>query len=337
MLTKVIVSVFLGAVAVAMAACGGNNTTTISDGCVGHTCAGGPGPKVTDPDGGSIIFEYITFDTELQALGYPPTANRIMAFFMDGQTPESNPLPVAGQCNNLVATNGWPIAVGSPHTDLDVGTLTIKGKNTAGADVTIDVPKKPKGTDNIGRPHDIFYEIVQPDAAAYLQRNSAYSITFGGAGTIPNATFADGVTNGNGLFLAEAITVNSPTLEENGPLVGGTDFTVKWTPSTSSNLPAAAQLIGGDVLGVAWLVDTKGSPTHMCPTLLPTGQMTIPGSAINEYKAIAQARSLPTDKAILLRAAIVHQVARLPNNEATNQRRVDMLTLECKAQLMDVQ
>jgi hypothetical protein len=65
--------------------------------------------------------------------------------------------------------------------------------------------------------------------------------------------------------------------------------------------------------------------------------MTIPGASINEYKAIAQSRGLPTNKAIMLRAAIVHQVARLPNNEATNQRRVDMLTLYCDAQLMDVQ
>ena len=44
---------------------------------------------------------------------------------LDKMTPEDNPLPTAGQCNNLIATKGWPMYQGTPKTDLDVGTLTF--------------------------------------------------------------------------------------------------------------------------------------------------------------------------------------------------------------------
>lgn len=333
MLAKVIVSSFL--CTAVMTACGDSGNTTSDgntpDACVGHTCPT-TGPQITDPEGGNIIFEYIYFDTELQAaFPAPPTVNRVMAYFMTSQTPQLNPLPTAGQCNNLVATKGWPETVGAQHTDLDVGALTITGKNTAGTNVTITVPKGTGAKDQIGRPHDIFYQIVSPDAAAFLKPDSAYTVNFGGAGTFPATSFKDA------LFLAADFTVTMPTLEENGPLKAGTDFPVKWNPSVSANLPSKTGLIGGDVLGVTWLVDTTGAPTHMCPVAHSAGQFTIPGTAITEYKAIAQSRGLPSNKMILLRNSIVHQLVRLPTPDTTNQRRVDMLTLVCWAQLMDVQ
>jgi hypothetical protein len=326
MLSRHIGSTFL--CAAALSACG-NSDVKMTDGgnCVGHIC---DDTMLTDPEGGQIIFEYIYFDTELStALGLPAgvtTANRVMAYFMNDQTPQVNPLPTPGQCNNLVATKGWPEFVGTPHTDLDVGTLTITGVNTAGTAVTITVPKQPKGTDQIGRAHDIFYQIVNPVAANFLKPDSAYKVAFGGAGTIPATTY-DG-----GLFLAASSNVTMPMLEGNGPLVAGTDFTVHWTPTTSTNLPT-----GDDVNEVTWLVDATGAPTHMCPAPLAAGQFTIPGASIAEYQAIAKARGLPFNKMILLRNSVVHQLRRLPNNSATNKRRIDMITLMCWAQMMDVQ
>lgn len=296
--------------------------------CVGHLC--GSDVKISDPDGGNILFEYIYFDTELAAAFQLPagvtTANRVMAYFMNSHMPDNTPLPASDVCTDLVTTKGWPMYVSPTHEDLDVGAVTITGKNTAGADVTIAVPKKPMGTDNIGRPHNTFYEIVSPDGAKFLKHNSSYTVNFGGAGTIPATSFPDG------LFLSEAFTVSSPGLEDNGPMVAGTDFPVQWTPATSSNLPA-----GSDVQGVTWLVDAAGSPTHICPTTNAAGKFTIPGKAITEYKAIAQARGLPTTKVILLRNAIVHHLRRLPNGDDANKRRIDMLTVNCWAQLMDVQ
>jgi hypothetical protein len=263
------------------------------------------------------------------------TVNRVMAYFMNSQTPQANPLPTAGQCNNLVATKGWPETVGTAHTDIDVGTLTISGKNAAGADVTSTIPKlTPTATmmtDQIGRPHDLWYQTVQPNADAFIKPNSSYSVKFGGSGTCAATTLPDA------LFLAENFTVKNPGLEDNGPLVPGTDFPVEWNPATSSNLPPTGQLVGGAVLGITWLVDETGAPTHMCPVAHADGHFTIPGSAITEYKAIATARGLHPNKMILLRNAVVHQLVKLPNGDAKNERRVDMLTLLCWAQLMDVQ
>jgi hypothetical protein len=327
MLTKLFVLISLSAVA--MTAC-----TDDAPPCVGHGCLRGP-VNVMSPEAGSTIFEYIYFDTELQAAFKLPagvtTVNRVMAYFMDSQTPNLNPLPTPGQCNNLVTTKGWPQTVGNPHVDLDVGSLTITGKNKAGTAVTIDVPKQPAGTDSIGRPHDTYYQIISPDAPKFLAPDSFYTVNFGGAGAIKPTTLPDA------LFLAADFTVTSPELEDNGPLIAGTDFPVKWNPAVSTNKPPANQMVGGDVLGVTWLVDVTGAPTHICPTAHSDGHFTIPGSAITEYKAAAASRGQITNKVILLRNAIVHQLVQLPNGEANNVRRVDMLTLVCWAQLMDVQ
>jgi hypothetical protein len=323
MLSRHIGMMFLSAAA--LTACGNSDVTTTDGGnCVGHDCGDA---ALTDPEGGNIIFEYIYFDTELQAaLPAPATVNRVMAYFMNEQTPEANPLPMPGQCNNLVATKGWPWAVGTPHTDLDVGTLTMTGKNTAGTDVTIEVAKQPKGTDAIGRAHDVFYQQINPNAADWLKFDSPYAVKFSGSSTVPATTFD------SGLYLAAKFDVANPGLEDNGPMKAGTDFPVHWVPSTTAGLPT-----GDEVNVITWLVDMTGAPTHMCPVPMSQGNFTVPGSAIAEYQAIAKARGLPSNKMIMLRNGVIHQLRRLPNNSTTNKRRVDMLTLVCWAQIMDVQ
>jgi len=128
-----------------MTACGddGNKVADASvidgtpgiDACVGHTCGSGT-VMVTDPEGGNLVLEHMKLDTQLQGFFKLPagvtTQTRIMAYFMSAQTPNANPLPAPGVCTNLATTKGWPAFVGTPHTDIDVGTLTIKGKNAAG-------------------------------------------------------------------------------------------------------------------------------------------------------------------------------------------------------------
>jgi hypothetical protein len=336
MTSKPIVSTFLFSVALTITACGGDDDGG-TDACVGHACTQG-GAAVTDPEGGSIIFEHMTFDTQAAMVFKLPTgvntATRVMAYFMSAQTPELNPLPMAGKCNNLVATMGWPLYVGTPHTDVDVGTLTITGKNAAGTDVSIDVPKAPttEKTDQIGRPHDIFYQVVKPNAADNLKPDSFYDVKFGGSATVPAFTFKDAI------YLAAGYELSAPGLEDNGPLVPGTDFTVHWTAENSANKPPATQLVAANILGVTWLLDVTGSPTHMCVGLASDGTFTIPGVAITEYKAIAAARGLDTGHAVMLRNAIAHQVVKLPLTAAsTSKRRIDMISLKCYVQVMDVQ
>jgi hypothetical protein len=342
MISKTIVSTFLFSAAVALAACGSNGNTTSDggnvDACVGHTCPTDTGPSVLDPEGGQIIFEHMTFDTQAQAVFQLPagvnTATRVMAYFMSAQTPESNPLPMAGMCNNLETTKGWPLHVGSAHTDLDVGTLTITGKNAAGPDVSFDIPKQPAGTDQIGRPHDIYYQFLQPKAADLLQPDSFYDVKFGGSATVPATTFSKAI------YLAgEYPSVQTPGLEDNGPLKASTDFPVSWTPGVSANKPPDSALVANTILGVTWLLDEKGSPTHMCVAPVGMGTFTIPAATIAEYKLVAAARGHRTDIAVMLRNAIAHQVVRLPltTGAATNRRRIDMISLECWVQVMDVQ
>jgi len=295
------------------AACGGDSNNDVA--------------AITDPEGGNILFEYIYFDTDLQTvLGVPATINRVMAYFMTAQTPEDNPLPAPGACTNLEATHGWPLFVGSPHTDVDVGTLTMHGVNAAGTSVSIDVPKQAAGLDNIGRMHDIFYQTITPNGNDTLKFNTSYDVEFGGAGDIPATTFTDGV------FLPADFTVNTPDLDDDGPLTA--DTTVHWTPATST-LPDTPNYAGGHagVAGLVLLVDTNGSPTHLCLTDHSTGEFTIPGTAIEEYKAVATARGTDPTHVILLRQALVHILNRLPGTD----RRIDMLGITCWAQFMGLQ
>jgi hypothetical protein len=310
--------IFASLCLLALTACSDDEPTA----CVGHLC--GSDVKITDPDGGNVLFEYIYFDSELQAGGFPATANRVMVYFTASQSPSNNTLPKPGECNNLVATKGWPTYPGDAHMDLDVGEFTITGKNKAGADVTITVPKGTMPADQIGRKHEIFYQVVNPNADNFLQLDSSYTVKFGGAGNVPATTIDDA------LFLSAEFSVNSPGLNDNGPLRATQPYTVKWTPATSKNLPA-----GGEVLGLTWLLDTNTNPTHLCAQAHSAGEFTIPAAAIAEYRQIATARGTSPDKMVLLRNAVVHQLSRLPTDE-TPSRRIDMLTVNCWVQLMDV-
>src|SRR5689334_3459118 len=86
------------------AACGDDGDAV----CTGHLC--GEPAAITDPEGGNILFEYIYVDTELAAAFKLPTGvttiNRVMAYFMNSQTPEANPLPTPGKCFNFDANKG---------------------------------------------------------------------------------------------------------------------------------------------------------------------------------------------------------------------------------------
>ena len=293
------------------------------DACPGGDC----GVALEDPEGGNIIFEYIYVDSELQAgLGLPgPTATRAMAYFMSAQTPEANPLPMGGKCNSLDTTKGWPMHVGTPHTDIDVGTLAINGVNTAGTASTIPMTKLLAMRDNLGRPHDLFYQNITPTASDLLKPDTSYDVVMGGTGAFPATTLTDA------LFLPADNTIGTPAREDNGPLMPTADFTVTWNPATSANLPA-----GDEVLGLVWLIDSNGSPTHLCPTLHSAGTFTIPAATIADYKAVATARGANPNKVILSRQAVDHRIVRLPNAGPTNLRRIDMLGITCWIQLMDV-
>jgi hypothetical protein len=95
---------------------------------------------------------------------------------------------------------------------------------------------------------------------------------------------------------------------------------------------------GDSLYGIAWLVDTNGAPAIMCFTPTQSDDMfTIPGEMINEYKQDAMNRGTDPTHVILLRQAVDHHIVQLPNNEPNNKRRLDLITMNCWAQLMGVQ
>jgi hypothetical protein len=77
----------------------------------------------------------------------------------------------------------------------------------------------------------------------------------------------------------------------------------------------------------------------MCVAPASAGGFVIPGATITEYQQIATARGHTPTKVVMLRNAIAHQVVRLPltTGATTNRRRIDMISLACWVQLMDVQ
>jgi hypothetical protein len=228
----------------------------------------------------------------------------------------------------------WPSWISTPRTQIDVGAMSISGKNTAGNPVTWQVPQMTNGTDDLGRKQDIWYQTILPNAGDYLAPNSSYTVSIAGnGGSVPATTFdvAAPSNNNAGLFLGNGITVNTPALNDNGPLVGGTDYTVHWTPSTASNLPA------NDAPMVAvWLVSTTGVAIEACMAPASQGQFTIPGATINEFKTVSTSIGADPTHALMLRNEIIGQVARLPDSAAAAPRRLDMTTINCWAQIVGV-
>ena len=277
------------------------------------------------PDGGDLFVEYLTVDSDLQTMYGASTLARVIAVFVDDQTPQRSTLPTPGQCENLVAQMGWPTYSGTPRTQLDVGDLTIQGPTSSGTIATTSILELTNSTDVLGRVQDVYYQLVRPDAAALLEADAPYDVTLSGTATIPGTTLDQPV------YVPAMFQVSSPDLEDNGPLVAGTDYAVHWTPTASAGVPP-----NDLVLGLVWLLDTSGAPLFLCLADRSSGSFTIPGQVIADYKQLAQSRGLPSDQVILRRDAAARGVTWLPNGEPTNCRSLDLLGATSFEQLMNV-
>ena len=280
-----------------------------------------PPPQI---DGGQVLVEYVTLDSDLQAaFGLPggaTTVARAIAFFLDAQTPSQVPFPPAGACTNLAVTHGWPL-IGSPRTELDLGMVALRGPNAAGTIATTLLPKLPAGTDALGRAQDVYYQLVQPNASDVLSPGASYTVNVFGSAMFPDTTFDSGIV------LPAQFSVYSPALDDNGPLVAGTNTTVYWMPQTPTQV---------NPTGLIWLEDVNGVPTHVCEVDYNAGLYTISGSMLTEYQQIAQARGLATNKLILRRDALVPNIVLLPNGEPNNPRALQLLAITSFEQLVDL-
>jgi hypothetical protein len=317
-------TVLIGLLAAA-GACGDDGGTTDA-GCVGHGCNGGS-VNINDNDGGNVLFEKVYLDTELQgALGLPTdTFNRAMAYFVSDMTNDHPKTPVIGSCVDIYADMAWPVfSAGAVHPD--VGALTFTGKNEAGTDVTVTPVKKTAARDTINRMHDVFYEIITPDATTIVQDNSHYDMHFSGGADIPATDF----TGKNGVYMPPDFMIGSPAREDNGP-IGPGDYTVTWSNPTPPET-------GETLLHVSWfLAVPTAEPLYLCVSDTD-GTFTFPAATIAAYKARATANGTAANKVILSRMTVAHHFTQLPVADfATNKRRVDVLGINCWVQLMDIQ
>jgi hypothetical protein len=314
-------------------------------------------PAITDPEGGQILFEYITFDSQLSEVlaGGAPTALRVMAYFMDSQTPESNPLPtpeiLIDGCVNLYETGGWPLGAregveGQKRAEVDVGDLTISGQNTAGKDVDIAIPLgSPKTVptfpnDDFARTHDVFYQLKAPNADEFVQPDSRFNVTLSGGKGSQESVYEDAT------YMAGLFEPGEPGLEDDEFGLGTKgDVTVTWNApeEPNQNQLDKSQLIGGGLLTAVVLGDLgTGAPVMFCPVPAAQGEFTITADVVASFRESIGAKKGEPVQAYMLRNNIAHTLLRLNNGEGdtpfdtANKRRIDVVSVQCLAQQITV-
>ncbi len=295
----------------------------------------------SDPEGGSLIFEYITFSTQLATLkGLPSgvtTVDRTMAYFMNAMTPELMPLPKLNECSNLYVTKGWPGGLGTATQHLDVGTITIVGKNAAGQDVMNVVPRAAAANtstfpaDDIARRHGAtnpFYQAIAAPAANFIKPGSSYDVKLGGSAQFAATTYE------RMLYMPLHFDVLSPGLNDAVTIKAGQDFTVTWEVVNNPDAPPGT--FGELIIAVVLVDPSNGAPVIFCPAPASLGTFTIPGAMISSYRTAVTANGGDPNAAVLLRNNILHSLAELRNEDAANKRRVDFLSFYCYAQIVSV-
>jgi len=305
-------------------------------------------PAITDLEGGQLLVEYIYLDQDLSdgIAGGAPTVNRNMGFFMSGQTPEANALPLVSAtetCVNLYETDGWPLGPydGQDRDEVDVGEVTISGVNTAGDEVTTVVPTGTTPIDNWQRPHDLFYEFIPQNAENFLQPDSTYTVSMSGSDEYPATTYEDAI------YIAGTFELGTPGLDdEDIGLSTTSDTLITWDPPTVPNENQPDDLFGGALLTVVVLGDANtGAPVMLCPVPAAQGEFTITAEQVASFRAsvIERAGGVATaaDRAILLRNNFSHIIRWFNNGtdgapyDPANPRRIDFLGVNCWAQVVN--
>jgi hypothetical protein len=317
--------------ALALAACGDDSSTPVDAPKPPDAAPPDAADVVmlSDREGGGIIFEYIKVSPGFANFVFGAnsgvtTITRVMAHFMDNMSPQAEPTPVGGQCADLYATNGWPSGQGTQRSYFDVGDLAIT--DSAGVDKII--PKKFSGKDNIGKFHDVFYELLGPPA--YQVAGGTYDVKMSGYPPIFPASTFDNV-----LYMPDdySSTMTPPPNVDNLHLTPGTDFVSTWTPQANAGKPAETE-----VLNLTLLIDPNtGTPVILCVTLASAGTFTMPGAMITSFKNSVAARGGSIQGvAVLSRQQDSHILRRLPNGEPDNKRRIDFLGSWCHVQIVTI-
>lgn len=305
----------------------------------GEVDAGADEVLFSDPQGGTVIHEYINYgDTLAEAAGLPDgvrTVYRGMAHFLNAMTPNAMTLPPADVCTNVVTDSTiWVGNLGTGREYIDVGEVQLRGINDDGQEATVTLGRAVDGApaswprDNLGLDHGedgIYYEHIELVAGQFLSAGSLGDLILTGSADYPPTTYEDAV------YVPENYELLNPRLNDPFTMTAGQDFTVGWEEVAQPNAPEGYALFEL----VALVNPATGRPIHLCPSFADeaNGEFTIPGEIITDYRETVEALGDNPDQVILLRNTNTHSLVRLENGESDNRRRIDVVSVWCSIQL----
>jgi hypothetical protein len=322
--------------AIAIAACGGDddgdNPDANNNPDADTSPDAAPPIGIDAPEGGAIFVEHVTLGDTLQAaIGLPePNFVRTVATAINGMTPEAMGIPTFNTCTNQWANTptDWPMGIGTSVTYLDVGDMTVSGKNYANDATEWDLPLNTSGTDLFGRPIDEVREYLDSGVSEYIKPGTFFTIEMSGSSEVEPTTWTDAA------FVPNSFSVINPGLNDDVTFTAGTDATVEWE---EQDLPASMPPNSAMAEVVALASPATGSLVIMCPFVNdPDGAATISGEMIQAYRDTVTAQGGDPDVAILVRNYNNHHIMELPNGDPDNVRRVDVIGIYCFVQLVNI-
>ena len=300
----------IGATALLFAGCGGDDDNNSADAgeCVPsihNECPGGTDPQLSDPEGGSIYFEYMDFSPEVQAAGFPDKAVRVMGHLVSSMDPEAFALPTS--CADLTNTPGWPTAMSATATEVNVGDMEF-----INGDTKLVVAPQTDGTDMISRDHDVYYQTFLPEETdTYIKPDQKYDLHFTGSDSYPETTYKDA------FHFPPAFNVIAPLNEATeAPLTG--DWELSWDKNETSDGTEQFQLV--------MLVSPDGAIIHQfCPGP-HTGVSVVPEDVLAKFRA-----TYPNG-GLLLRGNLTHLLGRFDDAAGSADRRIDFVSIYCYVQ-----
>jgi hypothetical protein len=267
-------------------------------------------------EGGEIRLEWISQFNAM--LGVAQTTARMGAYFYKSQTPATWPIPAFPGCVDARARDKWPLAQGT-IVSLDVGGVKVIPKTGTPFDLIKNMTTPPT-KDAFQRPHDLWWQkpsaLAANDADMYLPPNQSYNIELAGSAEWPHQVLE------NVAFMPERWVPTSPTADAVAMLTADTDFTVTYTPVTSSNLPAGARVN----TVIAFTGTPNVGPIVICQEEGTDGSMTVPAAMVNIIRTAGGTGGR------YVRQQLTHQLFELTDGtprEESARKRVDVLTIYC--------
>jgi hypothetical protein len=266
-------------------------------------------------EGGEIRLEWIQ---QVNA-GVLQTTARMGAYFYKSETPAKQAFPAFPGCIDARARDKWPLAQGTIEY-LDVGDVILVPKTGQPFKMVRD-QSTPASKDAFQRPHDLWWKKVlnfpANDGDLYLPADESYDVVLTGKeGVWPHQVLKDVA------FMPAAWNPTSPTASETAMLQAGTDFTVTYTPVTSTHLPP-----GGKVNTVIAFVGTPNvGPIVICQEEGTDGSMTVPAAMVDII------RTAGGGSGRYVRQQLTHQLFELTDGSprpTADRKRVDVLTIWC--------